>query len=232
MRPLLLSLTCACALVGPPGAPAAEQIVPVDLASYHVPSFSNADVRVLRVNIPGKRSSGYHTHTHDTVCVVVEDYPPEGYSQPLGGPPGPPRGAARGELSFIDYSGKPLTHTAINPGALPRHSICTELLAAQPRGASPAARAVPGYRQELDNARVRAWRLVLAPGERASAITQNAPGMRVVVQGGEIAESVPGRSERGIMLRPGEFYWQEAGTTRAVRNIGTTPVELIEFELK
>jgi quercetin dioxygenase-like cupin family protein len=30
----------------------------------------------------------------------------------------------------------------------------------------------------------------------------------------------------------GDFVWQAAGTTRAVRNVGTSPVEWVEFELK
>jgi hypothetical protein len=35
-----------------------------------------------------------------------------------------------------------------------------------------------------------------------------------------------------MSLKLGEFYWQEPGVTRAVRNSGTTRVELVEFELK
>jgi hypothetical protein len=35
-----------------------------------------------------------------------------------------------------------------------------------------------------------------------------------------------------MTMRPGEFYWQDAGVTRAVRNTGTTRLELVEFELK
>jgi hypothetical protein len=35
-----------------------------------------------------------------------------------------------------------------------------------------------------------------------------------------------------MSLRLGEFYWQDAGTTRAVRNNGATRVEFVEFELK
>ena len=86
--------------------------------------------------------------------------------------------------------------------------------------------------QLIDNERVRAWRLVLEPGQTAAAITQKAPGLRVIIDGGEIAESVPGAPDRGMALRLGDFYWQEPGATRTVRNIGTTRVELVEFELK
>jgi len=30
----------------------------------------------------------------------------------------------------------------------------------------------------------------------------------------------------------GEFFWQEPGVTRAVKNTGTTPITIVEFELK
>jgi hypothetical protein len=65
-----------------------------------------------------------------------------------------------------------------------------------------------------------------------AAITQSAPGIRVVIDGGEIAENVPGEAERGMAPKTGEFFWQEPGVTRAVRNTGTTPIQLVEFELK
>jgi hypothetical protein len=33
-------------------------------------------------------------------------------------------------------------------------------------------------------------------------------------------------------VRLGDYFWQDAGTSRAVRNSGTTKLELVEFELK
>jgi hypothetical protein len=56
--------------------------------------------------------------------------------------------------------------------------------------------------------------------------------MRIVVDGGEIVESVPGARDRSRAFKLGDFFWQEGGQTRAIRNAGTTRVELIEFELK
>ena len=47
-----------------------------------------------------------------------------------------------------------------------------------------------------------------------------------------IAEVVPGQADRGMAPKLGEFYWQDAGATRAVKNIGSTRVEFFEFELK
>ena len=70
------------------------------------------------------------------------------------------------------------------------------------------------------------------PGQTAGAITQKAPGLRVVVDGGEIAEVIQGEPDRGQMLRLGDFYWQEPGATRAVRNIGATRINVVEIEIK
>jgi hypothetical protein len=50
--------------------------------------------------------------------------------------------------------------------------------------------------------------------------------------GAEIAEIVAGQPDRGMNLRLGESYGQEPGMTRAIRNVGGTRVELLEFELK
>jgi hypothetical protein len=108
-----------------------------------------------------------------------------------------------------------------------------ELLYPDPGRFAPSTRAeVSAYQSVLDNERVRAWRLVLEPGQSAPAITTNAPGVRIVVRGGELAESEPSQPDRGMSLKAADFMWQDANVTRAVRNIGSTPIELVEFELK
>jgi hypothetical protein len=56
--------------------------------------------------------------------------------------------------------------------------------------------------------------------------------VRVVIDGGELVETDPTGRERGMSPRSGEFFWQEPGQTRAVRNVGTTRIELVEIELK
>jgi hypothetical protein len=115
------------------------------------------------------------------------------------------------------------------------HNIVVELLQATPHGFAPGSRdgaAAAAYTMVLDNERVRAWRLVLAPGEQAAPITQAAPGIRIIVRGSELIESIADRPDRGMAPKAGEFYWQDGGVTRAIRNVGTTPLELVEIELK
>ena len=76
------------------------------------------------------------------------------------------------------------------------------------------------------------WRLVLDPGQTAAPFKRTAPGLRIVLDGAEIAEIVAGQPDRGMNLRLGEYYWQEPGMTCAIRNVGSTRVELLQFGLK
>ena len=188
---------------------------------------------LLSVYLPPGAPHGpevYHTHSLDQLSVLVEAATMT--NRALGAPAmGEPRQGRRGNVGFTAFSNKPQTHRGANVGTTPFHNIVVGLLKPQVSGFAPGTRP-EGYQQVVDSDRVRAWRLVLQPGQSAPAITQRAPGMRIVVDGGEISESVPGEAERGWGLRTGEFFWQDAGTTRAVKNIGTTPINIVEFELK
>jgi len=207
-----------------------EKAVSVEKAAYHWPVFSNEHVMALRVYFPPGRGSNYHIHSLDQISVLVEAAQNEG--QELGQAPTVGRPGTRGNVSFTAYSKKSYTHRSTNVAQTPFHNVVIALLKPQPGGHAPAAREAAGYTQLFDNERARGWRLVLEPGQSATAIAQKAPGIRVVIDGGEIAEIVPGEPDRGQWLRLGDFYWQEPGATRAVKNIGTSRVELVEFELK
>jgi mannose-6-phosphate isomerase-like protein (cupin superfamily) len=225
------SITLACLFAGAAGAQEETAAVPIEKAPFHLPVFRNEYVTLLKIDLPPHHNTGFHTHSTDSVSVNIEDA--EMANQLPGEKQTPPRHSKRGQASFVAYSKEPpRTHKATNMGETPFHNVSFLFNNPRPAGFTPSTRAANGYTQIMDNERVRGWRLVLAPGETASTITQTAPGLRVVLDGGEIAELVPGKADRGMNLRMGEFYWQDPGTTRAVRNNGTTPLELIEFELK
>ena len=204
-----LLILSAAALVSPVMAQDEGRPGPVDKAAYHVPAFRNDTVAVLRVNIPGHRSAGYHIHSKDQISVLIEEADQSG--QVLGEQPTPPRRTPRGNVTFTAYSKKSMTHRVNNVGPTAFHNIVIALADSQGGRFSPAARYGVDYTQLFDNERARAWRLVLEPGQAAAAITQNAPGLRVIIDGGEIAESGPGEGDRGIALRLGDFYWQDPG---------------------
>jgi hypothetical protein len=225
--PLVL---CALALSFPALAQDETAAVPVEKAAYHVPVFRNEYLTLLRVNIPSQRSAGYHIHSLDQVSILIEEADQSG--QVLGEAPTPPRRTPRGNVGYTAYSKKAMTHRVNNVGPTAFHNIVIALADTQPGRFAPAAREGAGYTQLFDNERVRAWRLVLEPGQTAATITQKAPGLRVIIDGGEIAESIPGEGDRGMALRLGDFYWQQPGATRTVRNIGSTRIQLVEIELK
>jgi hypothetical protein len=131
----------------------------------------------------------------------------------------PPRPPTRGNVGYTAYSKKSMTHRSTNLGSIPFHNVVVSLNYPEPGRFTAGLRTdVPGYQQVLDNERVRGWRLILEPGQSVAAITQTAPGIRIVVDDGEITESAPGKVDRGQGLRSGDFYWQDGGETRAVRD--------------
>ena len=238
MRLLLTGSLLACAVSFAQPASAQNEgkvVVPVEKAPYHRAVFRNDLAMLLSVYLPPGAPHGpevYHTHSLDQISVLAEAA--DMRNQALGEEQmGPTRRGTRGNVGYTAFSKKPQTHRGQNVGATPFHNIVVGLLYPEPGRFTAGSRAdVPGYQQLIDSDRVRAWRLVLQPGESAAAITQRAPGMRIVVDGGEISESVPGAADRGWGLRTGEFFWQDPGVTRAVKNIGTTPINIVEFELK
>jgi len=235
MRHLLLAtvVVLACTLAVPASAQTEERGVPIVKAPFHVPVFANDYIILLNVNVPPGRNTGYHIHSSDSVSVNVEAA--DMTNQNLGSAEvtAPARGE-RGRAAFTNYTKEGTrTHKASNVGPTPFHNISFILRHPGPDGVTPSSRAgASGYTQILDNERVRGWRVVLEPGQSTGQITQQAPGLRIVLDGGVLAETVPGQPDRGMSPRSGDFFWQDPGTTRTVRNTGTTRIEFVEFELK
>jgi hypothetical protein len=238
MRPFVsaLFLALACNSAGPALAQHDEVPVRMDKAPFHIPVFSNEHVIVLNVNIPPSRNTGYHTHYADSVSVNLS--PASRTSQDYGSPEVRAAGAAGdgaiGNVTFTDVrGGGERTHKVTNVGPTPFHNIAFILKHDGPSGFTASDRAgATGYEQILDNDRLRAWRVVLTPGQETGQITQSAPGLRVYVHGGVLDEMVPGSADRDMAPNDGDFIWQDAGQTRAVKNSGTTLLEFVEFELK
>ena len=225
----LLALLAAAAVPLATAQSVAPSVVPVEATSYHVPAFSNELVTVLNVFIPPRRESGFHRHSLDSVGVLISDTARTGQVLGEAATVTAPRG--RGTANFTNYAREPLTHSVAITGDTPFHNIVVELREPQPGRFAVGTRGA-GYTQLLDNERVRVWRLALEPGQTAAAITQAAPGVRVVIDGGELIETLADGRQRGMAPHSGEFFWQDAGQTRTVRNAGTTRLDLIELEIK
>ena len=227
--PRLVTLALGALAIATEAAP--QTVTPVEQTPYHVPVFSNDYVTVLNVFIPPQRTSGYHRHSLDTLGVLIADAERTGQVAGAAATVTPAR--PRGSVNFSPYGREANVHAVTVTGNTPFHNIVIELLKPAAGEFTPGSRdGMSGYTQVLDNERVRVWRLVLEPGEQAPAIAQAAPGIRVVVEGGELVERVPDQPDRAMMLHSGEFFWQDAGVSRAVQNTGTTRIEVVEAELK
>jgi hypothetical protein len=206
-------------------------VVPVESAPFHLEVFENEYVRFLNVLIPPGKVGAYHRHSIDFAYLILEST--DRLEVTVLDKPMALVTLKTGQVVFGGYSKAPLIHQVANAGQSSFHVTGIEILDSQPGRFSPSTREdVPAYTSVLDNGRVLGWRLILQPGESAAAITQTAPGVRMVVQGGDIVESARDKPDHELNLNRGDFAWQAAGTTRAVRNVGTSPVEWVEFELK
>lgn len=225
----------ACALAQPALAQLEEKPVPMDKAPFHIPVFANDYIIVLNVNIPPGRNTGYHIHYADSISVNLTpaSQTSQNYGSTQVGPPGTGGDGEPGRVNFNDVTKNgPRTHKATNVGPTPFHNI-SFILKDRPQSTTVSDRSgIKGYTQIMDNARLRAWRTILKPGEETGQIKQAAPGLRVYISGGVLAEVVPGAADRGMAPYEGDFIWQDAGQTRAVKNTGTTQIEFVEFELK
>src|ERR1051326_6295097 len=221
------------ALAAPEGE---EKPVPMDKAPFHIPIFQNDYIILLNINIPPGRNTGYHTHYADSVSVNLmpasqtnQEYGSNEVSAAGTGGAGDP-----GRANFTDIRKNGMrTHKATNVRPTPFHNISFIFKKPGPAGNSVSDRAhVNGYAQIMDNARTRAWRVILEPGQSTGQITQSAPGLRVYIHGGLLAELIPGNTDRGMAPYDGDFIWKDAGETRLIRNTGTTRLEFVEFEFK
>ena len=109
-----LLIVCALTLALPATAQEEGPAVPVDKAPFHVPVFRNEYVALVNVYIPPGRMAGYHTHSLDQISVLVGDADMVG--QILGNEPGQARRNPRGNVNFVTYSKKAMTHKVTNVG--------------------------------------------------------------------------------------------------------------------
>jgi hypothetical protein len=226
----------AAVLASPAIAQLEDKPVRMEKAPFHIPVFQNDYLIVLNVNIPPGRNTGYHIHYADSVSVnlMPGSQTNQNYGSNEVGAPGTGGEGAPGRATFTNVTKDgPRTHKASNVGPTPFHNISFIFKKAGPDGNTVSDRTgVPGFTQIMDNARARAWRVILEPGQSTGQVTQSAPGLRVYVHGGVLAEVIAGNADRGMAPYDGDFIWKDAGETRSIKNTGTTRLEFIEFELK
>jgi hypothetical protein len=220
--------------VVPTLARSAEQVVPVSQEPRHHKRFENEYFRVLEVIIEPGDTSLFHEHARDMGLVVIQGA--EMREEVLNNLEAKISQTKANAIRFWDVqNGQPYPYihrvTTIGKDAL--KLIGFEIVNPSPGGFAVSDRSgAPAYVSTIDNARARAWRLKLEPEQSVPPIVQSGPGVRVILSGDQLTETVAEARERQIRVKPGSFEWQPAGTTRTLKNTGTVPVELAEWELK
>ena len=208
-----------------------ERVVPANEEPRHVVKLENEWVRIIDVEIPEGEQTLYHTHSLDYPYVLVTSVTL--YNQIHGQEPKDAKMQA-GFVGYYDAASKgAYTHRFINRGPGTFRAIGIELMTPRPDTAPPSTPLppLPGTETVLDNARVGAYRIRLAPGASLGPITIPGPSIRVAMGDGRMAHEVDDmRTE--TRLSPAQFVFQPQTTTATFTNIGATEVELVEFVLK
>ena len=211
--------------------PASETVVPVEHASFHQLVFADEDIAILNNLYPPTGDSGFHAHYRDLFYVVIQ--PSQSSGQNLGKPLTAAPIVPAGTAGYSAVGAEPRIHRVVNGDKSTYQIIVVELRRSKPlRNTISSRDSAPQYVQIFDNSRMRAWRLILEPGQSAPAISQDNKGIRVVVRGGVLTTITPSLRDQNLALRPGDFAVQPTGAPRALKNSGTETIELVEIELK
>jgi len=222
-----LLLVAAAAAAAPDG----ERIVPVSREPRHRMVFESGPTRILHVVVlPGDRTLW---HLHDTPILFVPVGPAtEVRIQSLGGewrgplqpfPPAPPSQVS----SDVSYAEGPLTHRIENVGSETLELIAVLNSSTGDTKRTPNEAGFEGG-PELENGWFRAYRITLTPGKAARHSHRAAV---VVVQTGEGRALGTGGRAFGFNA-PASWGYFDAGEEHELRNRGTSPVELVEIEIR
>ena len=210
-------------------AQAQQAAVPVEQEPRHRVVFQNQSVRIYDCLIPPGDITLFHTHSFDSVTVVVSGgkarnefvgKPPMEFSIPTG------------VSNFSKGTNAPYTHRIENVGTTPLRFVVPELLSSSSSPGVPASLGkVPGTQLVWENDRVAAYRVSIDPDQSTGTRSRTLPWLRVSVSQGTISVQRPGKSPEILDVKPGDYRWYEGPTTDSIENVGSTKYETIEIEL-
>ena len=208
-----------------------EPVVPANEEPRHVVKLENEWVRIIDVEIPEGEQTLYHTHSLDYPYVLVTSVTL--YNQIYG----QEARDVKMQAGFVGYYNAvakgAYTHRFINRGPGTFRAIGIELLKPIGDSAAPTA-ALPllsGVETALDNERVGAYRIRLAPGASLGPITIPGPSIGVAMGEGRMAYEYEDTLTES-RVTPAQFVFQPQTATVTFTNLGGTELELVEFVLK
>ena len=226
-----LLLAGAIALAQPVLHAADDQVVPTRQEVHHVGKLENNTVRIVDVEIVPGDQTLFHEHAIDYAFVMIND---ASLSNQVWGKQPKDLAIRSGDVGYYRSASGAYIHRFSNVGQTKFRAIGIELLAPLgPRAPVDPLPAASGYVPVIDNERVRGYRLVLEPGQEAQAATLNGPSVRVVVGGGKVEQRTASGASEAIELHPAAFEFRDdTAVVAALKNVGNSRVEIVEFEIK
>jgi quercetin dioxygenase-like cupin family protein len=224
MSLLAKSLLCLAVLLPQQAAP---RSVPVGEEPRHKVVFENAYVRVIDAVVPPGDVTLYHTHTEDNVPIAISGGKMR--TQVLDKDPT----ESTIETGGIWWAKASYTHQITNIGQTTLRFIDAEVLASPP-GTSAAAPLgdVPGMKLEIENEKVRIYRVKLAPGQSTGMHTHTRARLNVVVTAGKLGSKTGDGERRVADVAAGAYLWHDGVVSHSIDNAGDTPFEGVEIEWK
>jgi len=211
--------------------PRSEKPVPVEEEPLHKVERENDAVTVLRLTLPPGKYTEYHIHQHDRVAIQLSTTSTT--QQDWKKPEGPPDAVKPGDFSAMTLQGDSYTHRVHNVGKQPYEVLDIEFLqrpaTASPELAGPVA-------AENPSARIYNW--VLPPGATSPMHKHVRPFVIVSVTALNLQMSSDNGQTASRAVEAGSFRYVDiplaaAGSiTHNLINIGATPGQIIEVELK
>jgi hypothetical protein len=163
--------------------------------------FANDSVRVIDLHMPPGWRSLKHSHVRDNVAVMIDS-----------GRTDPESLARVGRVTFQKGG---YSHVAANTAPAEAHFLDIEILTSGAKAND--TRELAAHTLELENDRVRVYRVTLAPGQSMVGHSHGHGWLSVTIKGGG---------------PPGSFQWHDALSTDAMKNSGTSPLVMVEIEPK
>jgi quercetin dioxygenase-like cupin family protein len=207
----------------------ADRPVEIEAEPMHSIRLVNPVVRVYDAVIPPESQTLFHTHRYSG--VGIEMTATRLYIEKVGANPNYETTKA-GDIFPVD-SATPYIHRVATVGDAAYRAVVAELI--QPPGQVSAVSTVAGtppYTLELENERVRVYRLVLQPGEAVPLHTLAPFSLTVTVSGGQVSVASPGAAARFASLAPGALEWNEKAVVVGYKNIGSSTYNSVYFEWK
>lgn len=202
---------------------------PVEISGEprHHPKFENEFVRIWDVTVPSGDATLWHAHRSDNVVVIVAGA--KLHIETVG------RDPLDTEWKFgeVRFSKATYIHRAMNVGPSAFRNLTIELL--KPTAYLKEASNLPkDFAREpvLENDRVRVYRITLAPGESIPTHTHPLPGLAISLTNAEIEVTSSGQKPDRLSLKSADVRWRAGAVTHSIKNVGSTPFEAVDIELK